>query len=85
MRLQCQLISHGVTDTNDPQYDALAQDARNWQLLLQVDSDEQAGMHWANTGMLYYWITSADLQAHAFEHCWLVLQSEYLNTSFLIL
>ncbi|MFL5691417.1 MAG: DUF1963 domain-containing protein [Ktedonobacteraceae bacterium] len=45
-------------------------------MLLQVDSDEQAGMHWANTGMLYYWITSADLQSHAFEHCWLVLQSE---------
>jgi uncharacterized protein YwqG len=76
MRLQCQLVSHGVADANDPQYNALAQDARNWQLLLQVDSDEQAGMHWANTGMLYYWITSADLQAHAFEHSWLVLQSE---------
>jgi len=26
--------------------------------------------------MLYYWITSADLQARRFDSSWLVLQSE---------
>ncbi|MFL5629078.1 MAG: YwqG family protein [Ktedonobacteraceae bacterium] len=76
MRLQCQLVSHGVTEQNDPQYNALAQGALNWQLLLQVDSDPQTGMRWASTGMLYYWITLTDLQARAFDHTWMVLQSE---------
>ncbi len=76
MRLQCQLASHGVTDENDPQYNTLAQGALNWQLLLQIDSDPQAGMRWANDGMLYDWITLTDLQAHAFDHTWMILQSE---------
>lgn len=76
MRLQCQLASHGVTDANDPRMAELSQGAMDWQLLLQIDSDEHAGMHWANAGMLYYWIRAADLQAHRFEESWLVLQSE---------
>ncbi len=76
MRLQCQLTSHGVTDVNDPRAAALSQGAMDWQLLLQIDSDEHAGMNWGNNGMLYYWIERADLQTHLFDHTWLVLQSE---------
>jgi uncharacterized protein YwqG len=76
MRLQCQLISNGVTDENDPAAAALSQGAMDWQLLLQVDSDENLGMRWGDTGMLYYWIKSADLQACSFDAAWLVLQSE---------
>lgn len=76
MRLQCQLMSNGVTDPNDPRTAALAKGATDWQLLLQIDSDEQAGMRWGNNGMLYYWIKRADLQTRHFERAWLVLQSE---------
>ncbi len=76
MRLECQLASHGVTDVNNPQAAELSKDAMDWQLLLQVDSDEQVGMEWGNTGMLYYWIKKADLQACRFDRTWLVLQSE---------
>jgi uncharacterized protein YwqG len=76
MRLECQLASHGVTDMNDPRATELSKGALDWQLLLQIDSDEHAGMRWGNTGMIYYWITGADLQAHRFDHTWLVLQSE---------
>lgn len=76
MRLQCQLASHGVTDTNDPRIPELSKGAMNWQLLLQVDSDEQAGMRWADAGMLYYWMKHADLQSHDFDDSWLVLQSD---------
>jgi uncharacterized protein YwqG len=43
---------------------------------LQVDSNEQAGMHWASSGMLYYWITRSDLHAQQFGTTWLVLQSD---------
>ena len=76
MRLQCQLASHGVTDPNDPRITELSKGALDWQLLLQVDSDEPAGMRWADAGMLYYWIKRADLQSHNFDDSWLVLQSD---------
>ena len=76
MRLECQLASHGVTEITDPRVAELSKGAMNWQLLLQVDSDEPIGMHWENAGMLYYWIQAADLQARQFDNTWLVLQSE---------
>ncbi len=76
MRLECQLASHGVTDVNDPRIAELSKGAMDWQLLLQIDSDAQAGMRWGSAGMLYYGITRTDLQAHHFQNCWLVLQSE---------
>ncbi len=76
MRLQCQLVSHGVTDTNDPRAAELSKDALEWQLLLQIDSDEQAAMEWGNAGMLYFWIQAADLQAQRFDTSWLAMQSE---------
>lgn len=76
MRLQCQLASHGITDANDPRMAEVSKGAMDWQLLLQVDSDENASMRWGNAGMLYYWIKSADLQARSFDTTWLVLQSE---------
>jgi len=76
MRLECQFASHGVTDIRDPRAAELSKGAMDWQLLLQIDSDEQAGMEWGNTGMLYYWVQSAELQALRFDTTWLVLQSE---------
>ncbi|HEY3342232.1 MAG TPA: YwqG family protein, partial [Anaerolineae bacterium] len=44
MRSQCQLMSHGVSSASDPRAAALMRDASKGQLLLQVDSDENAGM-----------------------------------------
>jgi len=76
MRLECQLASNGVTDTDDPKAAALLKGAMEWQLLLQVDTDDDIGMRWGNSGMLYYWIKSADLKTHRFDASWLVLQSE---------
>lgn len=76
MRSQCQLMSHGVTDPQDPRAAAMLKDAKKWHLLLQVDSDEHAGMRWASSGMLYYWIQWTDLMACHFENTWLALQSE---------
>ena len=61
---------------DDPRANTFAKDAMNWRLLLQVDSDDKAGMRWANAGMLYYWIEEAALQALQFDHAWVVLQSE---------
>ena len=76
MRLECQLASHGVTDINDPRANELSKGAQEWQLLLQVDTDEDIGMQWGNTGMIYYWLKASDLQKSDFDDTWLVLQSE---------
>lgn len=76
MRIQCQLVSNGVTDDEDPRAVSLQQGASDWQLLLQIDSDASAKMRWANNGMVYYWIKRADLQSRRFDGSWLVLQSE---------
>jgi uncharacterized protein YwqG len=76
MRAQCQLQAHGVSSADDPRAAQLLPAAMDWLLLLQVDTDEDAGMRWANTGMLYYWIRRDALQARRFGDVWLVLQSE---------
>jgi len=76
MREQCQLVSQGVTASDDPRASALWAGAKDWQLLLQLDTDAAAKMRWANNGMVYYWIKQADLQARCFDSGWLVLQSE---------
>jgi len=76
MRLECQLASHGITDSDSPAAAALAKGASDWQLLLQIDSDDRLGMRWGDNGLIYYWMTSANMQARRFDETWLVLQSE---------
>jgi uncharacterized protein YwqG len=76
MRLQCALASNGVSSMDDPHVAQLAPTAASWQLLLQVDSDPAAGMRWASSGMLYFWIEAQALQQRRFDAVWAVLQSE---------
>jgi uncharacterized protein YwqG len=76
MHIQCALMANGVSSIDDPRADALAKTALDWQLLLQVDSDEHAGMKWASAGKLYFWIEREKLAAQHFENTWLVLQSD---------
>ena len=76
MRLQAQLLSHGLTDGGDPRAKTLLPGAMDWTLLLQVDSDPNAGMRWASEGRLYFWIERAALAAAKFDHVWMVLQSD---------
>lgn len=79
MRLECQLASHGVDVSqmaSDPQAKALIPGADDWTLLLQVDSDGQAGMRWGDGGILYYWIEQNALRSADFSNVWCVLQTE---------
>ena len=76
MRLECQFASHGVTDINDPRAHELSKGAKEWQLLLQIDTDETIGMRWGDAGMIYYWMRASDLQKCDFDDSWLVLQSD---------
>jgi uncharacterized protein YwqG len=45
-----------------------------WVLLLQLDSDDDAGMMWGDAGMLYFWIRKCDLLNKKFENTWMILQ-----------
>jgi uncharacterized protein YwqG len=50
------------------------EEIEQWRLLIQLDTNEETGMYWGNTGKLYFWIRECDLQARAFENVWLMLQ-----------
>jgi uncharacterized protein YwqG len=79
MRLECQLAAHGVDVSQletDPRAKELIPGADDWALLLQIDSDGQAGMRWGDGGILYYWIERQALKTADFSNVWCVLQTE---------
>jgi uncharacterized protein YwqG len=80
MKLECQLAFHGINVGGpkgyaDPRRAALESGADDWQLLLQIDSDEDnSGTMWGDLGRVYFWIRQQDLQKRDFSNVWLVLQ-----------
>ena len=79
MEVECQLASNGIYCGNpdgykDPGAPALRSGARDWRLLLQIDSDEKASMMWGDVGRIYYWIRKDDLAARNFNNAWFDLQ-----------
>jgi uncharacterized protein YwqG len=79
MELECQLVTNGLytgdpTGYKDPRRKTLELGAADWMLLLQVDSDDNAGMMWGDLGMLYFWIRRQDLAARSFDKVWTILQ-----------
>lgn len=50
-------------------------DVGDWRLLLQLDTDEDAGMMWCDMGTLYFWIRQQDARAGDFSRIWAILQS----------
>jgi len=79
MELECQLATNGIDSGifvrhGDPRVVAVAAKKHEWRLLLQVDSDPNAGMMWGDAGRLYFWIRDEDLRERRFERCWAILQ-----------
>lgn len=78
MRAECQLASNGI-DVGTPggyrQGEALSAGAVDWELLLQIDTDEEGpGWMWGDVGRIYFWLRKQDLAARRFDQTWLVLQ-----------
>jgi hypothetical protein len=48
--------------------------ANDWRLLLQVDSDGNAGMMWGDAGRLYFWIRDEDLRLARFDRVCAIMQ-----------
>jgi len=79
MELDCQLVTNGLycgdsSGYNDPRRKELEIGSKDWILLFQVDSDEDTGMMWGDSGKLYYWIKKQDLIELNFNNCWFSLQ-----------
>lgn len=80
MQLECELVTNGlycgdVSGYQDPRRRLLEPQAEEWMLLLQLDSDRDAGMRWGDDGRLYFWIRTQDAAARKFSEVWMVLQS----------
>jgi uncharacterized protein YwqG len=79
LRLEAQLVSNGIYCGDGRGYKqgrerGLDAGAHDWLLLLQVDSEERAGMTWGDEGRLYFMIRKDDLQQSRFGNVWLILQ-----------
>ncbi len=79
MMLECQLVSNGLycgdeVGYDDPKAEELKDGSRNWRLLLQIDTDDNADMMWGDSGMIYFWIEEENLKKKQFDKSWCILQ-----------
>jgi hypothetical protein len=75
MRIECALVTKGFDLSAWNEAAArLKSDAANWLLLLQIASDDRAGMMWGDVGNLYVWIHRDALRARRFEEARVIMQ-----------
>jgi uncharacterized protein YwqG len=81
MDWECQLASNGfycgsaIPESEREVADEVAQGARDWCLLLQIDTDDAGpDWMWGDAGMLYYWIRTQELARGDFSRVWGILQ-----------
>ncbi|MBI5250200.1 MAG: DUF1963 domain-containing protein [Desulfomonile tiedjei] len=81
MQQKCQFVSNGIYmgGSGGPPFDEakakeLEPEATQWTLLLQLDTDKNAGMKWGDRGRLYFWIRKEDLQRRDFDRVWMILE-----------
>lgn len=77
MTEECALVTAGIyygKVPKDPRVEELKTHARDWRLLFQINSVDEANMMWGDVGNIYYWIRDADLKAMSFAPCWMILQ-----------
>ena len=79
METECQLVTNGIF-SGGPEGRAgeraarLRPGAADWRLILQLDSDDDAGWMWGDVGRLYVWMREEDVRARRFDRCWTMLQ-----------
>ena len=79
MQTECALVAAGhYCGSGDaytrPALQEVRDTATQWLLLMQIGTDEKAGMGWGDDGQLYLWIRRDDLRAQRFDQARLVLQ-----------
>lgn len=78
---ECQMASNGIylgdgdiAKKDRARAKELKAGAKDWMLLLQIDSDDAAGWMWGDVGIIYFWIRRQDLASRDFSKAWCVLQ-----------
>lgn len=56
---------------NQVQYSKLMSTDDGWQLLMQLDSEDEAGMMWGDVGKIYFTIREQDLKSLSFDKTWM--------------
>ncbi len=79
MRRDCQLASNNIycgdaKSSSSKQAKNLLKDKEKWQLLFQLDSDENMEMMWGDVGRLYFWYHEEDIKDFKIDNIWMVLQ-----------
>lgn len=79
MELECQLVTNGLycgdpSGYKDPRANDLRPGVRNWRLLFQMDSDDDLGVMWGDSGTLYYWVEESAASDGDFANSWVILQ-----------
>ncbi|MEW5685324.1 MAG: YwqG family protein [Pseudomonadota bacterium] len=76
LQVQCEFLHRGLTPRRgEPVPDSLRRAAQEWRLLLQIDSDPELGMNWADGGCLYIFIRARDARRGDFSKTVTILQS----------
>lgn len=81
IRIECQVVKDRIYS---PEVEAMPDyrqrkksvynNADNWILLLQIDSDEDTEMFWGDRGTIYFMIEKDNLLNRNFDECWISLQ-----------
>lgn len=78
MEMLCELVNAGLNCEAPDILDDLAiekykEASKEWILLLQLDSDNNAKMMWGDAARLYFWIKKEDLLKRNFDNIWMIL------------
>jgi uncharacterized protein YwqG len=76
---ECHLVSQGLPIGNTEDWERAHRTPRNgskddWRLLLQLDTDDDAGWMWGDVGTLFYAVDSTRPPMAAITEAWMVLQ-----------
>jgi uncharacterized protein YwqG len=81
MQEECQLASNGIYlgGGGGPVFDQVKADQvrsgiKDWRLLLELSSDENADLEWTAYGTLYFWIREEDLRNCEFSNVWAIFE-----------
>jgi uncharacterized protein YwqG len=82
LRMQCQLVTNGInwvgpsSVSKDPRAMELAKSDKDWELVMQFDSDMSLNWDWGTAGRVYFMARSQDIEAGDFSNCWAILQCD---------